>query len=106
MTLAQGPGHPAGGAYEKGRGEKSLKATLLNSGTTQGVVLGRGMVGSAVAVFPEPITKPGGGIVWAETMLAASTKPAATNIFAEKRNVHLLDEKTCILLPSMVRAKF
>jgi hypothetical protein len=68
-------------------GEKSAKAKLLNSVTTQGVVLGRAMGGSAVAVLPEPITSPGGGIGWAEIATAASTRPAATNIFTEENKM-------------------
>ena len=43
-------------------GEKSAKAKLLNSVTTHGVVFGLAIGGSAVAVLPEPITNPGGGI--------------------------------------------
>src|SRR5579859_7117790 len=83
-TLAHGPGQPAAGVKENGLGEKSAKEKLLNSVTTQGVVLGRAMGGSAVAVLAEPITNPGDGIGWAETALAASTRPAAMNIFAEE----------------------
>src|SRR5579859_7826564 len=80
-TLAHGPVHA--GVKENGLGEKSAKAKLLNSVTTQGVVLGRATGGSAVAVLAEPITNPGGGISWAEAAAAASTRLAATNIFAE-----------------------
>jgi hypothetical protein len=105
-TFAHGPGHPAGGANENGLGEKSAKTTLLNKVTTQGVVLGRARAGSADAVFPEPITNPGGGMGWAEIALAASIRLAATNIFAvKKKGVRFVAEKTCIAA-SMVRAKF
>jgi hypothetical protein len=86
-TLAHGPGHA--GVNENGLGEKSAKAKLLNSVTTQGVVLGRATGGSAVAVLPEPITSPGGGIGWAEIAAAASTKHAAMNIFAEENKMDL-----------------
>jgi hypothetical protein len=84
-TLAHGPGHA--GVNEKGLGEKSAKAKLLKSVTTQGVVSGRATGGSAVAVLPEPITKPGGGIGCAEIAVAASARQAATNIFAEDNKV-------------------
>src|SRR6476646_330327 len=84
-TLAQGPGHA--GVKENGLGEKSAKAKLLNSVTTQGVVSGRAIGGSAVAVLPEPITNPGDGMGWAETVLAASTRLAATNVFAEENKM-------------------
>jgi hypothetical protein len=40
-----------------------------------------------VAVLAEPITNPGGGIGWAETALAASTRQAAANIFAEENKM-------------------
>src|SRR5215831_116943 len=93
MTLAHGPGHPAGGVNENSLGEKSAKARLLNRVTTQGVVLGRAMVGSAVAVFPEPITKPGGGIGWAESALAASIRAAAANIFAKRMDASLVAQQ-------------
>jgi hypothetical protein len=93
--MAHGPGHAAGGVKENGLGEKSAKTKLLNKVTTHGVVLGRARVGSAVAVFPVPTTKPGGGMAWAESALAASRRPAATNIFAVKKNVFcLVAEKT------------
>src|SRR6478735_5371229 len=82
-TLAHGPGHA--GVKENGLGEKSAKAKLLNSVTTQGVVLGRATGGSAVAVLAEPITNPGGGIGWAEAALAASMKHAAMNIAEENK---------------------
>jgi hypothetical protein len=68
-------------------GEKSAKAKLLKSVTTHGVVSGRATGGSAVAVLPEPITKPGGGIGWADIAVAANTMQAATNIFAEDNKV-------------------
>jgi hypothetical protein len=84
-TLAHGPGHA--GLKENGLGEKSAKAKLLKSVTTQGVVSGRATGGSAVAVLPEPITNPGGGIGWAETALAASTRQAAVNIFTEENKM-------------------
>src|SRR4029077_13585945 len=84
-TLAHGPGHA--GVKENGFGEKSAKAKLLNSVTTQGVVLGRAIGGSAVAVLAEPITSPGGGIGCAEIALAASTRQAATNIFAGENSI-------------------
>jgi hypothetical protein len=113
-TLAQGPGHA--GEKENGLGEKSAKAKLLNSVTTHGVVLGRATGGSAVAVLPEPITDPGGGIGWAEIALAASTRQAATNIFAEGNEMDRSDgaEGTCmttskdegqILISSLRRVK-
>src|SRR6476646_6000543 len=104
-TLAQGPGHA--GVKENGLGEKSAKAKLLNSVTTQGVVSGRATGGSAVAVLPEPITNPGGGIGWAEIAVAASTRLAATNIFAEENKMDRREgtEGTC-MTTSMVRAKF
>src|SRR5579859_1035347 len=84
-TLAHGPGHA--GVKENGLGEKSAKAKLLNSVTTQGVESGRATGGSAVAVLAEPITNPGGGIGWAKAALAASTRQAATNIFAEENEM-------------------
>src|SRR5689334_1821079 len=84
-TLAHGPGHA--GVKENGLGEKSAKEKLLNSVTTHGVVLGRAMGGSAVAVLAEPITNPGGGIGWAEIAPAASARQAAMNIFAGDRRV-------------------
>src|SRR5690349_867019 len=83
--LAHGPVHA--GVKENGLGEKSAKEKLLNSVTTQGVVLGRARGGSAVAVLAEPITNPGDGIGWAETAPAASTRPAAMNIFAEENKM-------------------
>jgi hypothetical protein len=79
-TFAHGPGHAAGGVNENGLGEKFAKATLLNSVTTQGTVLGRETGGSAVAVLAEPITNPGEGIC-ATSALAASRRQAAVNIF-------------------------
>src|ERR1051326_5600721 len=79
-TLAQGPGHAAGGVNENGLGEKFAKATLLNSVTTQGAVLGRGTGGSAVAVLAEPMTKPGDGMGWAFSAPPASRRQAAANI--------------------------
>jgi hypothetical protein len=100
-TLAHGPGHA--GVNENGLGEKSAKEKLLNSVTTQGVVSGRAMGGSAVAVLAEPITNPGGGIGWAEIALAASARQAAMNIFAGERKAG--EEGTCITT-SMMRAKF
>src|ERR1051326_1833458 len=84
-TLAHGPGQA--GVKENGLGEKSANAKLLKSVTTQGVVSGRAMGGSAVAVLAEPITNPGDGIGWAETAQAKSTRQAATNIFAEESKV-------------------
>jgi hypothetical protein len=84
-TLAHGPGHA--GAKENGLGEKSAKAKLLKSVTTQGVVLGRAMGGSAVAVLAEPITNPGDGIGWAATTLAESTRQAAANILREENKM-------------------
>src|ERR1051326_4256048 len=80
-TLAHGPGHA--GVKENGLGEKSANAKLLKSVTTQGVVSGRATGGSAVAVFAEPITNPGGGMGCAERAVAANTMQAAANIFAE-----------------------
>jgi hypothetical protein len=104
-TLAHGPEHA--GVNENGLGEKSAKAKLLNSVTTQGVVLGRAMGGSAVAVLPEPITNPGGGIGWAETAAAARTRHAAMNIFAEENKIDLSAEaEGTSITTSMVRAKF
>src|SRR5690349_19542705 len=88
-TLAHGPGHA--GVKENGLGEKSAKAKLLNSVTTQGVVSGRAMGGSAVAVLAEPITNPGGGIGWAEAALAASMRHTAVNIFAEENKIERRD---------------
>jgi hypothetical protein len=104
-TLAHGPGHA--GVKENGLGEKSAKAKLLNSVTTQGVVSGRGTGGSAVAVLAEPITSPGGGIGWAEIALAESTRQVATNIFADENKMDRRDgaERTC-MTTSMMRAKF
>src|SRR6266702_7009880 len=64
-TLAHGPGQPAGGAKENAWSEKSANTNPVNNGTTQGVVAGRVTGGSAVAVFADPITSPGGGIVCA-----------------------------------------
>ena len=106
MTLAHGPGHPAGGVNENSLGEKSAKARLLNRVTTQGVVLGRAIAGSAVAVFPEPITNHGGGIGWAESALAASMRLAAANIFTAKKQRVLLVALETFITTSMVRAKF
>src|SRR5471032_985478 len=104
-TLAHGPRHA--GANEHGLGEKSAKAKLLNSATTQGVVLGRATGGSAVAVLPEPITNPGGGIGWAEIAAAASTKQAAMNIFAEENKMDLsAGAEGTGMTTSMMRAKF
>jgi hypothetical protein len=79
-------------------GEKSAKAKLLKSVTTQGVVSGRATGGSAVAVLAEPITNPGGGIGWAESAAAASSRQAATNIFAEENKVDRTSgaEGTCM----------
>jgi hypothetical protein len=85
-TLAHGPGHA--GVNENGLGEKSAKAKLLNSVTTQGVVSGRATGGSAVAVLAEPITNPGGGIGWAEIAVAANTRQATKNIFAEENRLN------------------
>jgi hypothetical protein len=76
ITLAHGPGQAAGGVNENGLGEKSANAKLLNSVTTQGVVFGRVIGGSAVAVFPDPTTRPGGGMVCAEIAVAASSRLA------------------------------
>jgi hypothetical protein len=84
-TLAHGPGHAAGGVNENGLGEKSAKAKLLNSVTTQGTVLGRETGGSAVAVFAEPITNPGDGIC-AISALAISRRQAAVNILDPKNH--------------------
>jgi hypothetical protein len=104
-TLAHGPGHT--GANENGLGEKSAKAKLLNSVTTQGVVLGRAMGGSAVAVLPEPITSPGGGMGWAETAAAVSITQTAMNIFAEENKMDLSAEAEATgMTTSMMRAKF
>src|SRR5690349_10096270 len=55
-TLAQGPGQPAGGVKSKGTGSKLANSALFRSWTTQGVVDGRGISGSAVTVLDEPIT--------------------------------------------------
>src|SRR5579871_5051415 len=105
-TLAHGPGHPAGGVKENGLGEKSAKTKLLNNVTTQGVVAGRGRVGSAVAVLPEPITNPGGGIVWADIALAVSIRQTIANIFVVRKEEEgfcmkekgfcVVGEKSCI----------
>src|SRR5579864_157528 len=105
ITLAHGPGQA--GVKENGLGEKSAKAKLLNSVTTQGVVLGRATGGSAVAVLPEPITNPGGGIGWAEIALAASNRQAAMNIFTEENKMdrEAGAEGMC-MTTSMMRAKF
>jgi hypothetical protein len=105
-TLAHGPGHPEGGVKENGLVEKSAKTKLLNNVTVQGVVFGRAMVGSAVAVFPEPITNPGGGMVWAEIALAASSRLAAANSFAVKKKDLCLEAERTFITTSMVRAKF
>jgi hypothetical protein len=107
-TLAHGPGQPEGGVKENGLGEKSANATLLNKGTMQGVVLGRGTAGSAVAVLAEPITSPGGGMVCAEIALVMSMRHAIANIFEPEKNVkdlRLVAKKTCITT-SVVRTKF
>src|SRR5581483_5847757 len=107
-TLAHGPGQSAGGANENGLGEKSAKAKLLNSVTTHGVVLGRGTGGSAVAVLPEPITRPGGGIACAASRLAASRRHANARIFAVEKGIkglRLVAGKKFITA-SVVRAKF
>ena len=61
-TLAQGPGQADGGVKVKNFDEKSAKGILENSVTVQGVVSGRGTVGSAVAVFADPICNPGAGM--------------------------------------------
>jgi hypothetical protein len=55
ITLAHGPGQPAGGVNENGLGLPFSGPTLEKSCTTHGVVLGRVSGGSAVAVFAEPI---------------------------------------------------
>jgi hypothetical protein len=105
ITLAHGPGHV--GLKENGLGEKSAKAKLLNSVTTQGVVLGRAIGGSAVAVLPEPITSPGGGMGWAEIAAAASITQAETNIFVEENKIDLSAEAEGTgMTTSMMRAKF
>src|SRR5215471_8901606 len=81
-TFAHGPGQDAGGVKENNLGEKSAKAILLKSCTTQGVVCGRGTGGSAVAVFGEPITNPGAGMACAELAAAASMSMAITKALA------------------------
>src|ERR1700688_1095075 len=53
-TFAHGRGQAAGGANWYGFGEKSAKLTPVKSGTTHGVVRGRGTGMSAVAVFELP----------------------------------------------------
>jgi hypothetical protein len=65
------------------------------------------MGGSAVAVLPEPITNPGGGIGWAKIALAASAMHVATNIFLEENKMdrRVGAEGTC-MTTSMMRAKF
>jgi hypothetical protein len=95
-TLAHGPGHA--GVKENGLGEKSAKAKLLKSVTTQGVVSGRATGGSAVAVLAEPIINPGGGIGWAEMALAASARHVAMKILAEENRMDLSvgAEGTCM----------
>src|SRR5260370_3943830 len=80
--LAQGPSQAAGGVKVKGLGEKSAKTSLVKSGTTHGVVSGRGTGGSAVAVLADPITRPGGGMLCAESMQAASSRLAVARILA------------------------
>jgi hypothetical protein len=40
-----------------------------------------------VAVLADPITNPGGGIGWAEIALAANSKQAAINIFADENEM-------------------
>jgi hypothetical protein len=107
-TLAHGPGQPEGGVKENGLGEKSANATLLNKETTQGVVVGRGTVGSAVAVLAEPITSPGGGMVCAEIALVMSMRNVAASIFVVEKNLkdlRLVAKKTYITT-SVVRTKF
>src|SRR5215469_397425 len=79
-TLLHGPGQPAGGVKVNEWREKSAKTKLLKSWTTHGVVSGRGTGGSAVAVFAQPITRPGGGMVWADMTLATSSRPVAARI--------------------------
>lgn len=76
-TLAQGPGHCAGGVTEKGFGEKSANVIAVKSGTVQGVVLGLVTGGSAVAVLADPIVKPGAGMLCAATPLAKNNTSAA-----------------------------
>src|SRR5215471_12960514 len=67
-TLAHGPGQPAGGRNVKNLGEKLLKAMLLKSSTTHGVVSGRGTGGSANAVLADPITSACDGLdCWERT---------------------------------------
>src|SRR5579864_9634830 len=54
-TFAHGPGQSAGGVKLKGTGSKLSNSALFRSWTMQGVVDGRGTVGSAVTVFEEPM---------------------------------------------------
>src|SRR5258706_15187063 len=53
-TFAHGAEQPAGGANVNSLGEKSANVTLVNSGTTHGVVFGTATGGSAVAVLADP----------------------------------------------------
>src|SRR5579863_7014411 len=80
-TLAHGPGQ-AGGVKEKDFGEKSANAMALKSGTTHGVLSGRGTAGSAVAVLADPITSPGGGMVCARPAHPPKNIPAIKSVLA------------------------
>src|SRR5260370_38047451 len=75
--LAQGPSQAAGGVKVKGLGEKSAKTSLVKSGTTHGVVSGRGTGGSAVAGVGGAITTPRGGKASAREPPTARQRGAA-----------------------------
>src|SRR5260370_36831731 len=78
--LAQGPSQAAGGVKVKGLGEKSAKTSLVKSGTTHGVVSGRGTGGSAGAGVVGPIPRPRGGRLCAVGVEAAQDRVARARI--------------------------
>jgi hypothetical protein len=95
-TLAQGPGHAAGGVKENNFGEKSANAMFVNRDTTHGVVAGRGTGGSAVAVFADPICNPAEGIC-AKPLMAVRMSPNITRVMlADDEN------RFCLVLCSVV----
>lgn len=102
ITLAHGPGHAAAGAKENNFGEKSLKAMLLKSGTTQGVVSGRGTGGSAVAVLAEPICEPGAGMAWAALITESSAMVAISALNVERKGATLFFEELGFIVFSKI----
>jgi ApbE superfamily uncharacterized protein (UPF0280 family) len=55
-TFANGPGQPAGGAYENGTPAYCANVALTKSLSTHGLSFGRGTGASAVTVFAEPMS--------------------------------------------------